>query len=49
MVRVMISTGPKIPIGVAATPYRCKSCGMAFDSKKELQAHIKTAHGGKKR
>jgi len=48
MVKVMISTGPKAPIGRAAMSYECKTCGATFSSKKELQAHNKKVHRGKK-
>jgi hypothetical protein len=44
MVRIMIGTGPKVPIG-ATMSYKCKACGMTFNSKKELQTHNKKAHG----
>jgi uncharacterized C2H2 Zn-finger protein len=44
----MISTGPKTPIGMRAG-YECKTCGMTFESKKELQAHNKKTHGANKR
>ena len=48
MTRIMIGTGAKVPIGVASMPYRCKTCGMAFGSNKELEAHNKKAHGKKR-
>lgn len=47
MVRAMISTGPKKGIGLSR-PYKCKTCGVTFDSNEELQTHTKNAHGGKK-
>jgi Zinc-finger of C2H2 type len=46
MVRVLIGTGAKVPIG-AGIAYKCRACGMTFNSKNELQAH-KKAHSGKK-
>lgn len=48
MARVLISTAGKVGIGIPKT-YKCKTCGMTFDSGKELQAHNKKAHGGKNR
>ena len=48
----MISDGAGVPgsnPGKSAPAYKYKACGgMAFDSKKEFQAHNKKTRGGKK-